>query len=110
MLPMSIESYKKSFKCQMDVSLAEGYDELIFVPGNIGEKLALKLLDVEDDEVVQMSNFVGYMDAPLRRLHDDLVRMNTDHRAFLLEDVLAWKSLGPLATQASEALEFNMPF
>jgi cobalt-precorrin-5B (C1)-methyltransferase len=58
---MSIESYKKSFKCQMDVSLAEGYDELIFVPGNIGEKLALKLLDVEDDEVVQMSNFVGYM-------------------------------------------------
>jgi len=58
---MSVESYKKSFKCQMDISLAEGYDELIFVPGNIGEKLALKLLDVEDDEVVQMSNFVGYM-------------------------------------------------
>lgn len=58
---MSVASYKKSFKCQMDVSLAEGYEELIFVPGNIGEKLARKLLDVEDDEVVQMSNFVGYM-------------------------------------------------
>ncbi|KAF5079773.1 Cobalt-precorrin-5B C(1)-methyltransferase [anaerobic digester metagenome] len=58
---MSVESYRKSFKCQMDVSLAEGYDELIFVPGNIGEKLAMKLLDVHEDEVVQMSNFVGYM-------------------------------------------------
>ena len=49
-----------------------------------------------------------HMDTPLRRLYDGLVRMNTDHRAFLLDDVLAWKALGPLGAQASEALEFNM--
>ncbi|WP_321421417.1 cobalt-precorrin-5B (C(1))-methyltransferase CbiD [uncultured Methanobacterium sp.] len=58
---MNSESFEKSKKCQLDVALAEGYRQLVFVPGNIGEKLALKLLDVEYDQIIQMGNLVGYM-------------------------------------------------
>lgn len=58
---MSSRSYKESLKCQIDIALAEGYKDLIFVPGNIGEKLARKVLNVKNDQIVQMSNFVGYM-------------------------------------------------
>ncbi|MTK64501.1 MAG: cobalamin biosynthesis protein CbiD [Methanobacterium sp.] len=58
---MNLKSYKESYRCQIDVAVAEGYEYLVFVPGNIGEKIAKKLLDIEDDQVVQMGNFVGYM-------------------------------------------------
>jgi cobalt-precorrin-5B (C1)-methyltransferase len=59
--PMSLESFKKANACQLDVALGLGYEELIFVPGNIGEKLALKSLKVEKDQIIHMSNYVGYM-------------------------------------------------
>jgi cobalt-precorrin-5B (C1)-methyltransferase len=59
--PMSQESYQESLKCQLDVALAEGYEELIFVPGNIGERLALDLLDVDKDQIIHMGNQVGFM-------------------------------------------------
>jgi Cobalamin biosynthesis protein CbiD len=58
---MNLESYKNSFKCQMDVALAEGYLELIFVPGNIGEKIAQRILTVSPDQIIQMGNFPGFM-------------------------------------------------
>ena len=59
--PMSSKAYKESLACQIDVAAAEGYEDLIFVPGNIGERLAVKILDVPKGKIVQMSNFVGYM-------------------------------------------------
>ena len=59
--PMSLESFKKANSCQLDVALGQGYEELIFVPGNIGEKLALKSMEVEKDQIIHMSNYVGYM-------------------------------------------------
>ncbi len=59
--PMSSKAYKESLACQIDVAVAEGYEDLIFVPGNIGERLALESLDVDKDQIIQMSNFVGYM-------------------------------------------------
>jgi cobalt-precorrin-5B (C1)-methyltransferase len=34
---------------------------LVFVPGNIGEKLALKNLDITKEQIVQTGNFVGFM-------------------------------------------------
>ncbi|MDD3753575.1 MAG: cobalt-precorrin-5B (C(1))-methyltransferase CbiD [Methanobacterium sp.] len=58
---MNSKSFQKAKKCQLDVALAEGYHELVFVPGNIGEKMARQLLDVDDDQIIQMGNFVGYM-------------------------------------------------
>lgn len=59
--PMSLESFKKANSCQIDIALGQEYEELIFVPGNIGEKLALKSMDVEKDQIIHMSNYVGYM-------------------------------------------------
>ncbi|MDO8870529.1 MAG: cobalt-precorrin-5B (C(1))-methyltransferase CbiD [Methanobacteriaceae archaeon] len=59
--PMSLESFKKANSCQIDIALGQGYEELIFVPGNIGEKLALQSMDVEKDQIIHMSNYVGYM-------------------------------------------------
>ncbi len=58
---MNMESYKKSFKCQLDVAQAEGYKELIFVPGNIGEKIAQEILKVSPDQIIQMGNLPGFM-------------------------------------------------
>lgn len=59
--PMSLESFKKANSCQIDVALGQGYKKLIFVPGNIGEKIALKSMDVEKDQIIHMSNYPGYM-------------------------------------------------
>lgn len=59
--PMSSKAYKESLNCQIDVALAQGYNDLIFVPGNIGQKLAVKILSAKEDQIVQMGNFVGYM-------------------------------------------------
>ena len=58
---MNLKSYKTSYKCQIDVAVAEGYHDLVFVPGNIGEAIASRILDVDDDQIIQMGNFVGYM-------------------------------------------------
>lgn len=58
---MSSEAYKNSIVTQLDVALASEIDELIFVPGNIGEKLALKQLNVTKEQIVQTGNYVGFM-------------------------------------------------
>lgn len=59
--PMSSKAYKKSLSYQIDVAIAQGFEELYFVPGNIGEKIALNKFKVEKDRIVQTSNFIGYM-------------------------------------------------
>ena len=48
------------------------------------------------------------VNAPLRELYECLYKMNTDHRAYLLDAVQHWKTLGPLGQQAGDALIFNM--
>lgn len=58
---MNLKSYKTSFRCQIDVAVAEGYRSLVFVPGNIGEAIARSILEVDNDQIIQIGNFVGYM-------------------------------------------------
>lgn len=58
---MSSDAYKNSIVTQIDVALASNIDNLVFVPGNIGEKLALKKLDITKEQIVQTGNFVGFM-------------------------------------------------
>ena len=58
---MSSDAYKNSIVTQLDVALASNIDDLVFVPGNIGEKLALKNLDITKEQIVQTGNFVGFM-------------------------------------------------
>ena len=58
---MSSEAYKNSIVTQIDVALASNVGDLIFVPGNIGEKLALKRLNVKKEQIIQTGNYVGFM-------------------------------------------------
>lgn len=58
---MSSDAYKNSIVTQIDVALASKINDLVFVPGNIGEKLALKKLDVDKEQIIQTGNFVGFM-------------------------------------------------
>ena len=58
---MSSEAYKNSIVTQIDVAIASNLDDLVFVPGNIGEKLALKRLDVTKEQIIQTGNYVGFM-------------------------------------------------
>lgn len=58
---MSSDAYKNSIVTQLDVALASNIEDLVFVPGNIGEKLALKQLEVTKEQIVQTGNFVGFM-------------------------------------------------
>ncbi len=59
--PMSSYAYKESLACQIDVAVAEGFEDLVFVPGNIGERIASEILDVNEDQIIQMGNYVGFM-------------------------------------------------
>lgn len=58
---MSSDAYKNSIVKQLDVVKATGVENIVFVPGNIGEKLALKRLDVSKEQIVQTGNYVGFM-------------------------------------------------
>ena len=58
---MSSDAYKNSIVTQLDVALASDIHDLVFVPGNIGEKLALNNLDITKEQIVQTGNFVGFM-------------------------------------------------
>ncbi len=58
--PMSEDAFKNSLVPQIDVARAAGFDELIFVPGKIGETFAKKL-GFPDGAIIQTSNFIGFM-------------------------------------------------
>lgn len=58
---MSSDAYKNSIVTQIDVAIASDIKDLVFVPGNIGEKLALQQLGVSKEQIVQTGNFVGFM-------------------------------------------------
>ncbi|UXM85133.1 cobalt-precorrin-5B (C(1))-methyltransferase CbiD [Methanococcus aeolicus] len=59
--PMSNEAYKESLAPQIDVALANNYKKLIFTPGNIGTKYAKIKYGVDDDNIVEVSNFWSFM-------------------------------------------------
>lgn len=58
--PMSEEGFKNSLVPQIDVARAAGAEDLIFVPGKIGENLA-RDWGLPQDRLVQTSNFIGFM-------------------------------------------------
>lgn len=58
---MSSDAYKNSIVTQLDVAMALKLENLVFVPGNIGEKLALKNLNVTKEQIIQTGNYVGFM-------------------------------------------------
>jgi cobalt-precorrin-5B (C1)-methyltransferase len=59
--PLSLEACRRSLVPQIDVALARGYKRIIFVPGNIGERIAKQQFGAPEDAIVQTGDFVGYM-------------------------------------------------
>lgn len=58
--PMSEEAFKNSLVPQIDVAKAAGYSSLVFVPGKIGERIAMQY-NLPQDAIVQTSNFIGFL-------------------------------------------------
>lgn len=58
---MSTKAYKDSLLIPLNIAIGEGHKDLIFVPGNIGEKIAKKILNTNPDQIIQMTNFVGFV-------------------------------------------------
>lgn len=58
--PMSEDAFKRSLVPQIDVALAEGFRSLVFVPGQIGRRIALEK-NIPRGAIVETSNFIGFM-------------------------------------------------
>jgi cobalt-precorrin-5B (C1)-methyltransferase len=59
--PMSEEAWKKSLEIELSQKVRQGQKKIVLVPGNHGEKFAIASLKYREDQIVMMSNFVGYM-------------------------------------------------
>ncbi len=59
--PFSLEACRRSLVPQIDVAIARDYKRILFVPGNIGERIAKEKFGVPEDAIVQTGDFVGYM-------------------------------------------------
>lgn len=74
--PMSEESWKRSLALELEMKRAAGLDKVILVPGNHGERFVREQLGLDSQQVVTMSNFVGYM-------LQETVRLNFRHVAVI---------------------------
>jgi cobalt-precorrin-5B (C1)-methyltransferase len=52
---------RDALKCSVDVAAACGIENVVLVPGHIGEKAARKNFTLTDEQVVEISNEWGYM-------------------------------------------------
>jgi cobalt-precorrin-5B (C1)-methyltransferase len=59
--PMSEEAFKNSLTPQISVVRALGYQDIVFVPGRIGQNVASERLKLNPEIIVQTSNFIGHM-------------------------------------------------
>ena len=59
--PMSEDAFKTSLLCGLDIAKGIGYETVVLVPGSLGERSTLNLFNIPKDQVIQISNFVGFM-------------------------------------------------
>ena len=59
--PMSEDAFQTSLLCGLDIARGCGYDTVALVPGSLGERSLLGLANIAKEQVVQISNFVGFM-------------------------------------------------
>ncbi|MDN3515596.1 MAG: cobalt-precorrin-5B (C(1))-methyltransferase CbiD [Candidatus Brocadia sp.] len=67
--PMSEDAFKTSLLCGLDIARGMGYEAVALVPGSLGERAILNLVNIPKDQIVQMSNFVGFMLDAVRERH-----------------------------------------
>ena len=58
--PMSEEGFKNALLPQIDMAKAAGYNSQVFVPGKIGERIAISY-GLPKEAIVETSNFIGFM-------------------------------------------------
>jgi len=59
--PFSCPALQESLRCALQVALALGLKDLVFVPGHIGEKAAHRHFALRSEQVIEVSNEWGYM-------------------------------------------------
>lgn len=67
--PMSEDAFKTSLLCGLDIAKGIGYETVVLVPGSLGERAILNLVPISKDQVIQISNFVGFMLDAARERH-----------------------------------------
>ena len=58
---MSEDAFKTSLLCGLDIAKGIGYETVVLVPGSLGERSIINLFNIPKDQVIQISNFVGFM-------------------------------------------------
>ncbi len=59
--PFSLPALQEALKCALSVASASGVTGLVLVPGNISERAARNRLRVTAEQVIQVSNYWGFM-------------------------------------------------
>ena len=59
--PFSAPALRESLKCALNICLAAGTTNPVFVPGNMGYKAAQRFFNLHENQVVEVSNEWGYM-------------------------------------------------
>ncbi len=59
--PFSVPALQAALKCALDVAIANGEDELVLVPGHMGNRAAQQHFKVRAEQIVDVSNEWGYM-------------------------------------------------
>jgi len=67
--PMSEDAFKTSLLCGLDIARGIGYETVVLVPGSLGERSMLNLVKIPKDQIIQISNFVGFMLDAARKRH-----------------------------------------
>ncbi|MBO1308009.1 cobalt-precorrin-5B (C(1))-methyltransferase [Enterococcus sp. 669A] len=73
--PMSEEGWKQAISVELEMKKQQGYKKIILCPGNYGEDFAVKELKLKAEQIVSMSNFVGYVLKEVQRLAFEEVLM-----------------------------------
>lgn len=58
--PMSEEALKDTISLELKIIKEKGYNTVVLVPGNIGEKLLIKQFKIGQENMVKMSNYLGH--------------------------------------------------
>lgn len=58
--PKSVNALKETLKIMINITVSRGFSNIVFVPGNIGEKLCKNYFGIKQEKIVQISNYIGY--------------------------------------------------
>lgn len=73
--PMSEDSWKAAISIELEMKKKQGFKKIILSPGNYGEDFALNKMSLNQDYIVSMSNFVGYVLKEVQRIGFEEVLM-----------------------------------